>query len=254
MFLIFEVNKILFTMKNYFKAIAAIMLMTAVVLTACKPENDPNNNGNNNGGGNGTYNGHDYVDLGLPSGTLWATCNVGANTPEEYGDYFAWGETQPKDYYFWSNYRYSDEIEYYGLIKYCNDPGYGYNLFTDTLIVLQPDDDAAFDNWGSDWCTPTPDQWMELINNTEERWDNGVLCFVASNGNSIILPAAGFYRKDRVMDAGRWVHYWSNSLRVEVPADALYFVYGTYGSGWHYEISYSNRCFGSPVRPVCISK
>ena len=79
------------------------------LVTGCKPEENPDN-------GN-TLNGHEYVDLGLPSGTLWATCNVGATTPEDYGNYFAWGETATKAVYNWSTY------------KYCNNPGYGYNGF-----------------------------------------------------------------------------------------------------------------------------
>ena len=78
---------------------------------------------------------HEYVDLGLPSGTLWATYNVGADTPEEYGDYFAWGETQPKSNYDWSTYQYCNGSDH-TLTKYCNDSSYGYNGFTDTLITL----------------------------------------------------------------------------------------------------------------------
>ena len=83
---------------------------------------------------------HAYVDLGLPSGLLWATCNVGANAPEEYGDYFAWGETQPKDYYDWSTYQYCNGSEN-TLTKYCWYSGNGYNGYTDNLIILQPEDD-----------------------------------------------------------------------------------------------------------------
>ena len=107
-------------MKKIVKILTAVMLMTAMVLTACDPEEEPNNGDNN---GVGTYNGHNYVDLGLPSGTLWAACNVGANTPEEYGDYFAWGETAPKTTYNWSNY------------KYCNG-GDGWNTLTKYFPII----------------------------------------------------------------------------------------------------------------------
>ena len=87
------------------------------------------------GGGNGTYNGHDYVDLGLPSGTLWATCNVGADTPEGCGDYFAWGETETKAIYNWSTYKYCmGEMD--ELTKYCYQSSWGYNGFVDSLVVL----------------------------------------------------------------------------------------------------------------------
>ena len=99
----------------------------------------------------GTVNGHEYVDLGLPSGTLWATCNIGANTPEEYGDYFAWGETQTKDTYSWSTYQYANGTFWQDpqLTKYCTDANYGYNGFTDNLTTLQASDDPATANWGS---------------------------------------------------------------------------------------------------------
>ena len=85
-------------MQKFSKAIAAIMLTAVIcIATGCKKDN----------GGNGTYNGHDYIDLGLPSGTMWASCNVGADNPEDYGSFFAWGETQPKTIYSESNYKYS---------------------------------------------------------------------------------------------------------------------------------------------------
>ena len=84
-------------------------------------------------GGSGSY--HDYVDLGLPSGILWATCNVGAFTPEDYGDYFAWGETQPKDMYNWSTYQYCNGSGT-TFTKYCSNSDYGYSGFTDNLTTL----------------------------------------------------------------------------------------------------------------------
>ena len=155
-------------MKKFTKVLAAIILMAAMVFAAgCKPENDPNNGGGDNGGN--TYNGHEYVDLGLPSGTLWATCNMGANAPEEYGDYYAWGDTTTKAIYDWNSYQYCNG-DYDQLIKYCNYSDYGYNGFTDTLTMLQLMDDAATANWGEGWCFPTADQWRELRDNTICIW------------------------------------------------------------------------------------
>ena len=81
-----------------------LAIITGAMIVSCNPDDDDNNNnGGNNGGnnGNGQHNGHEYVDLGLPSGLKWATCNVGASSPEDYGDYFAWGETSPKAEYTW---------------------------------------------------------------------------------------------------------------------------------------------------------
>ena len=179
-------------MMNSMKLMAAITLTVVMVFVAgCKPEDTPNNS-------DGTYKGHEYVDLGLPSGTLWATCNVGADTPEGTGDFFAWGENTPKTIYNWSTYKYCNGGEGLNtLTKYCNDFNFGYNGFTDTLTVLQlMDDDAATANWGDGWCMPTTEQWRELYLNTTHTWmeQNGVNggLFTASNGHRVSscpLPA-----------------------------------------------------------------
>ena len=140
------------------------------------------------GGGGGDT--HAYVDLGLPSGLLWATCNVGANAPEEIGDNFAWGETTPKNTYDWSNYQHCNGSEY-TLTKYCNDAEYGYNGFTDNLTTLLPEDDAATANWGNGWRMPTYEEWKELYNNTTMTGttQNGVEgALFTANGNSLFLP------------------------------------------------------------------
>ena len=109
---------------------------------------------------------HEYVDLGLS--VNYATCNVGATTPEEYGDYFAWGEVEPKETYTWENYKYCDGSST-TLTKYCNKSNYGNNGFTDTKTVLDPEDDAAIANWGGAWRMPTYDEFSELKNNC--TWD-----------------------------------------------------------------------------------
>jgi hypothetical protein len=173
-------------------------------------------------------NNHDFVDLGLPSGTLWATCNVGADAPEDYGDYFAWGETSPKVSYEWNTYQYCMGSEY-TLIKYCYSSIYGYNGFTDDLTTLLPEDDATITNWGNDWRMPTYDEWVELYQNTTCTWttQNGVngRLFTASNGNSLFLPAAGWRWGSNVVDTDRG-HYWSNSLNTSNhPTGAYIFVF-----------------------------
>ena len=196
---------------------------------------------------------HAYVDLGLPSGLLWAICNVGAETPEDYGDYFAWGETQPKDFYDWSTYQHSNGGTSWpnpNLTKYCNNSSYGYNDYTDNLTTLLPEDDAATANWGSDWRMPTKEEWQELYNNTTVTWttQNGVngRLFTASNGNSLFLPAAGYRSLSNLYNAGSYGDSWSSSLNTDSPGSAwvLYFV--SYG----YDVSIAGRDGGRSVRPV----
>ena len=202
-------------MKSFSKAIAAIILMTAAFFTT------KTNNAQ-------TYNGHEYVDLGLPSGTLWATCNMGANSPEEYGDYFAWGETQPKTTYDWSTYRYANG-SYDELTKYCSSFELGHNGFTDNLTVLQPSDDVATVNWSSGWCIPTKEQWEELYNNTDHTWKawNGVSgrLFSGKNGAVLFLPAAGRRWGDELDYDGLDGNYWSSSLYTGYPDSAWYFYF-----------------------------
>ncbi len=201
------------------------------------------------GSGNGNANGHAYVDLGLPSGTLWATCNVGATTPEGYGNYYAWGETTTKSTYNWSTYRYCNGSES-TITKYCNNSNYGNNGFTDYLTTLQLSDDAARANWGGDWRIPTKAEWEELKDNTTVTWttQNGVYGrkFTASNGNSLFLPAAGSCRNGSLDFAGSYGLYSSSSLSTDRPSRA-----------WHLEFSsdycsttYSDRRYGKPVRAV----
>ena len=166
----------------------------------------------------------DWVDLGLPSGLLWATRNVGATSPEDYGDYFAWGETQPKEVYEWSTYQHINSNLL--LTKYCNMSDYSYNGFTDNLTTLQPGDDAATANWGGGARTPTTDEWQELISNTTNQWTtrNGVngRLFTGFNGNTLFLPAAG-YRFDSSLDyAGTYGEYWSSSLNTDDPFKAWF--------------------------------
>ena len=197
---------------------------------------------------------HEYVDLGLPSGLLWATCNVGANAPEEYGDYFAWGETQPKNFYDWSTYKYCMGSSN-TLTKYCDDSFYGYNGFgyigfTDTLTTLLPEDDAATANWGDEWRMPTSEEWQELLDNTTniKTTQNGVngRLFTASNGNSLFLPAAGYRWDNYLGDVGSHGYFWSSSLVLRGPSNARYFRISPGGCA----IFGGVRAYGRSVRAV----
>lgn len=195
----------------------------------------------------GTLNGHEWIDLGLPSGTLWATCNVGANALEEYGDYFAWGETQSKNTYDWSTYKHmgSDTT----LTKYCSNS----NGFADTLTILLPQDDAATANWGDEWRMPTKEEFEELCNNTDITWvtQNGVngRLFTASNGNSLFLPVAGSRSDNELEHVGSSGSYWSSSFSTDNPNNALYFHFSL--EGWGIAAYY--YCSGLSVRPVTSS-
>ena len=178
----------------------------------------------------------EYIDLGLPSRTMWANCNVGTNKPEGIGDYFAWGEVVPKSTYSWENYIHCNGAGDQ-LTKYCNNPAYGYNHFADTLTILDRPDDAGWCNFDFNQGPriPSKEQWQELYQNTTHTWTtlNGVegVLFEASNGNSIFLPAGG---------------YWLNSLG-SIPIDALSF---SISSDLGNSIINSPRNTGLLVRPV----
>lgn len=192
---------------------------------------------------------HDRVDLGLPSGTLWATCNIGAFAPWASGSYFSWGETESKDNYDWSTYQYCNGSEN-TLTKYCNDASYGYNGFTDGLSTLQSCDDAATVIWGTDWHTPTHEDWQELFDNTTRIWttsSNGTYgyIFIGSNGNRIFLPVTGL-RPSSGYGSYNNGYYWSSSLGTESPNEAGYFSF--YSQACH--IDNFPRYFGLAIRPV----
>ena len=193
-------------------------------------------------GDSNSANGHDYVDLGLPSGTLWATCNLGANLPEEHGDYYAWGDTMMKAT-TWDAYKYANGGRN-KLTKYCDNSEFGYNGFTDNLITLQGSDDPAAILWGGSWRTPTKTQWEELLQNTTSKWmmQNGLfgMLFIAKNGHAIFLPATS--------EVNFEYFYWSSSLVVDNPCCAWLLIFGDYDE--ERDLDYDYRICKCPVRPV----
>ena len=196
----------------------------------------------------GTENGYGYVDLGLS--VKWATYNVGANKPEDYGDYFAWGETTTKSTYEWSTYKYCNGSAT-TLTKYCNKSSYGNNGFTDNKTQLELSDDAARVNWGGSWRMPTDVEWTELREQCTWTWttQNGVYgrkVTSKTNGNSIFFPATGCRIGSGLYDAGSYGDYWSSSLNSDNPSDAWYVFFD---SGY-VSRGKSNRAYGFCVRPV----
>lgn len=238
-------------MKRTIRLTALVALVAGLALASCQKEDNNSStasNGGNNGGGGSTPAG--WVDLGLPSGLLWAECNLGATSPEEYGNYYAWGETQPKEVYDWSTYAYGNASN--ALTKYCNNAEFGLNGFTDNLTTLQAMDDAATAALGSGARTPTIEEWQELINNTTVEWTtvnrvyNGRK-FTGSNGNTLFLPAAGLRSNLYVDDAGSIGRYWSSSLeRNGYPYYACEFYISSNGQS----VSTCYRRVGFSVRAV----
>lgn len=212
---------------------------------------------------------HAYVDLGLPSGLLWATCNVGAENPEDYGDYFVWGETEPyysegnaqstasdiwktgkSAGYYWFSYKWCNG-HYNTMTKYCTSSSYGT---VDNKTVLDPEDDVAHVKWGGNWRMPTKAEQDELLTQCTWTWTqlNGVNGYKVSskqqgNTNYLFLPAAGYRYDSSLYRVGSYGVYWSSSLGASDSNDA-------------YRVSFDSsyvdggshcRYYGRSVRPVC---
>ncbi len=200
-------------------------------------------------------NNHLFVDLGLS--VKWATCNVGANSFEEYGDYFAWGEVEAKEVYDWSTYKFYDSKNDV-MSKYVITNG----SFRNDEIILNLEDDVAQINWGGNWRMPTIEEMNELFNNCTWEWviyhgKEGYM--VTSNikgytDRSIFLPAAGYMKYGDLLADNSYGYYASSSLNTEIPQSDyndsrysyLYIFCKTYISSEAF-----TRCIGLSVRPVC---
>ena len=200
----------------------------------------------------GYINGHEWVDLGLPSGLKWATCNVGASSPEEYGDYYAWGETSPKSEYTWVNYRFrvsGDWEENVVFNKYNAKSKHGS---VDNRTRLVYSDDAARANWGGNWRMPTDTEWTELRSQCTWTWTkqggkNGYKVTSKINGNHIFLPAAGSQRDTSPFNVDMNGYYWSSALYTNYS----YSAYGlSFSSAEVLRYNEFYRFIGRSVRPV----
>ena len=196
----------------------------------------------------------EFVDLGLPSGTLWATCNVGASNPHDTGLFFAWGDTEghgsdPSDGYLfsWENYKWGEvDGEDTWFTKYCTDSSRGKDGFTDGKDELDPEDDAAYVNWGPEWRMPSKQQLDEL--KEQCTWTQTTLQEVngyevtGPNGNTIFLPTTSWRIDDMLLDGGA---YWSRTTNPESDGGAYYLGWDDWG--WY---EYGGRLDGQCVRPV----
>ena len=265
------------------KIIYLLMSLSLVAFASCSdddkdsPSSENGENGSNSGNGNvsavsvfksGTENGHDYVDLGLTSGTKWATANVGASKPQDYGNYYAWGETSTKETYDWETYKYGtyDYDDYSKLTKY--NP-------SDSKTTLDLSDDAAYVNWGGKWRMPTKAQQDELRNECYWVWtgsynnsnvkgyivykaktssDKGKKIYLTGAPSSsyslsdahIFLPAAGYRNNGVLIYAGSYGEYWSSSL-YDYPISAWRVYFFSDGVSYY---RYDDRCYGQSVRAV----
>ncbi|MBQ3324796.1 MAG: hypothetical protein IJT45_02195 [Bacteroidales bacterium] len=199
------------------------------------------------------------IDLGLPSGTKWACCNVGANSPAECGDYFAWGETSPKTAYLTSNYKWYRGGDPHNISKYCHNSDYGT---VDNRTELELEDDAAYVNWGPQWHMPSRDQSVELLDNCTSEWTtvngmSGYLFKSKISNSAVFFPALGYYTMKGLIGLETDGVYWLNSYNFynnnygPVRALGLGFRYGE--MGWLDVIIQSRQC-GSGVRPVHVAQ
>ena len=237
-------------------ALAAVVMMMSVAFNACSSDDDdakPNPDA------------VEYVDLGLPSGLKWATCNLGAKQPKEYGDYYAWGETKSKEKYDWSTYKWmkEGEADWKHINKYTvedNQTGADwykkvrsiYEFIGDNKKTLEDVDDVATVKLGKPWRTPTSEEIKELIDNCQWAIINadGVKYFQGKsniNNNIITLPCTGYNSGTYVQKANMWIFLWSSSINSTHSSMARIL---KHQSGNSPVLSIADRRYGLPVRPV----
>ena len=198
----------------------------------------------------GVYNGHDYIDLGLPSGLKWATCNVGASNPATWGYYYAWGETETKSNYIWAKYKWgtSSSLTKY---NYASERG-----TVDNKMVLDPEDDVAHVKWGGNWRMPTKAEWQELIDNCTFTWTSYRNSYyegckvTGPNGKAIFLTPGGAKNGGFTSDTNEECNYLTSSIYEDHAPYGVWLFHFDKGNpepDWWY----SHRCYGHTVRPVC---
>lgn len=188
----------------------------------------------------GEINGHEWVDLGLPSGLKWAVCNVGASIPEEFGNYYSWGETEPK-----SEYTSINSLTYKVSFRQLKKSG-----IIDDSGTLTKEYDAASVNWGDEWRMPTIEEYGELID--ECTWNfasfNGINGYLVTGPNkkNIFLPAAAFQQGSTIENIGNFGDYWSSSVVNELSGISHSLGYSSKSHGRRRYARYAGRT----IRPV----
>ena len=248
----------------YFLAITTIAAMT--VLTGCEKEDK--NAISMSVVSKGTFmqptdDGKDIevVDLGLT--VLWATCNMGASSPEQSGSYYAWGETQPKTYFEWSNYKWCKTDEMH-LTKYCMDKNYTHLDSLDKKYTLDPADDAANATLGTKWHIPTEQNFYELRRNTTANWCklNGVGGFLFTStkkgyeDRSIFFPLSGMKDFDGTRFIGQYGYYWGNTIYYDKQKNSYKTLEASAFWLEHLDVDnqivqFRTRYLGLPIRPIC---
>ncbi|MCQ2053628.1 MAG: hypothetical protein MJZ03_06840 [archaeon] len=209
----------------------------------------------------GNIGSHTYVDLGLKSGLKWATCNVGASAPTDYGDYFAWGETIPKKNYSWKTYKWCMN-NHKKHTKYCTSKLYGV---VDKRLILDEEDDAATANWGQEWRMPSIADLKELIRSCNWKFtDNfngskiaGMIGVSKKNKNVIFFPASGYFSISNILKLGVYCYVWSSSLEKKYPDGAYSLGCEGHDIGLEnnvmlasYDLKGDYRAYGQSVRAV----
>jgi len=204
------------------------------------------------------YNGHEYVDFGLPSKTLWATVNIGATAPSQRGSFFAWGEVTTKEDYSYATYKWGNGNSFESgeatafYTKYCPQKAFGNNGYTDNLTILEAADDAAKVAWRGVWRMPTKAELQELIAYCDWVWDAKQYGYTVSrNGKSIFLPAGGTVVGKEIMGEATNGMYASAELITDDPNYAYELSFFNMGWTEGQTVARRPRQYGRSVRPVC---
>lgn len=234
-------------MKKFFSIV--VVALFAMGMVSCHKNDDE---GNTNTDTIIDLTAMEWVDLGLPSGLMWAKYNLGASTPEGYGNYYAWGENEPKSEYSWATYVHGDRDDTYHIYKYNTSTNFGT---VDDKVTLEESDDAVTSLLVANGARiPTKAEWKELMEATSSEWKtvNGVYGreLTASNGNSIFLPAAGDRNGNSRINLGMRGNYWTASLYDDYPCRAWNMTFDSEDQ----RVYYGDRYYGFSLRAVCDSQ